>query len=560
MNQLAQIWASLSTVQRISLIAVPLLVGVAAWGLVRWKHERDFRPLYSGMAPEDAAAVTRKLQEAGIEYRLDETGSGIAVLSSRLADARLALAAAGLPKSGRPGYELLEKLSFGVSDTIEAATLHRALEGEIERTVATLSEIDQARIHLTFPKESVFLDPRQPAKATVVLRLKRGAHLSAANVSAIAYLVASAVDGLAPETVAVIDDAGRLLNRPQEPGDTDARAADANVIFRREIETDILTRINAALEHLVGAGKFHAGIHVDCDFTSAEQSEETYDSFKSAVLTSQTTEESTAGAMAAGTPGTASNLPQPPPRGTAGSSGLTRRTENFAYQPGHVMRRIHSPKGTVRRISTAVLVDQMVHWEGSGRKIKKTITPPAPEVLKAIHDIVAGITGFDESRGDQITVETLPFENTLSAEPPPSAEPPAAQPKTEFRQPVVLGSAVVLLLLVLVIGFFLLRRTQRPASVAQDTAPAALPVAEDTGKPLAPPETPDERLERNMVENQAEQAQLEAQALSHIKLPANTRKTEVLVKHIRESVQRDPGAAANVLRTWVAELDTRRPG
>ena len=157
-------------------------------------------------------------------------------------------------------------------------------------------------------------------------------------------------------------------------------------------------------------------------------------------------------------------------------------------------------------------------------------------------------------------METLPFENTLSAEPPPSAEPPAAQPKTEFRQPVVLGSAAVLLLLVLVIGFFLLRRTQRPASVAQDTAPAALPVAEDTGKPLAPPETPDERLERNMVENQAEQAQLEAQALSHIKLPANTRKTEVMVKHIRESVQRDPGAAANVLRTWVAELDTRRPG
>ncbi|MES1257815.1 MAG: flagellar basal-body MS-ring/collar protein FliF, partial [Acidobacteriota bacterium] len=236
MNQLAQIWNSFSTTQRISLVVVPLLVCAAALGLVRWKHESDFRILYSGLAPEDGLAVTQKMREAGIEYRLDETGASILVPSARLADARLSLAGANLPRTGRPGYELLEKLSLGVSDTIETATLHRALEGEIEKTIATLSEVGQARVHLTFPKESVFLDSRQPAKATVVLRLKRGGRISAANVSAIAYLVASAVDGLAPESVAVIDEASRLLNRPRAPGDNEARAAEANLDFRQQLE------------------------------------------------------------------------------------------------------------------------------------------------------------------------------------------------------------------------------------------------------------------------------------------------------------------------------------
>src|SRR5947209_1522438 len=127
MNQIAQIWQSLSTAQRISLILVPVLICAGAWGLVRWKHENDFRPLYSGMAPEDAVAVTQKMREAGIDFRVDETASAISVPSARLADARLALAGASLPRSGRPGYELLDRLSLGVSDKIEEMALHRAL-------------------------------------------------------------------------------------------------------------------------------------------------------------------------------------------------------------------------------------------------------------------------------------------------------------------------------------------------------------------------------------------------------------------------------------------------
>jgi flagellar M-ring protein FliF len=169
MKQLTRIWNSLSIAQRTSLIVVPLVVCAMAFGLVRWMHENDFRTLYTALAPEDASAVTQKIREAGIEYRLDETGSTITVPSARLAEARLALAGAGLPRTGRIGFELFDKANLGASDFTEQVNYRRALEGELERTVATLTEVDQARIHLTFAKESVFLDARQPANPPALL-------------------------------------------------------------------------------------------------------------------------------------------------------------------------------------------------------------------------------------------------------------------------------------------------------------------------------------------------------------------------------------------------------
>src|SRR5580693_58724 len=177
MNQLTKIWSSLSRGQQVSLILVPLLLGALVFGLSRWKHDSDFRVLYSSLAPEDASAVTQKIHEAGIEFRMDETGATILVPSERLADARLALAGAGLPRTGRIGFELFDRTNLGASDFAEQVNYRRALEGELERTVATLSEVDQARIHITFAKESVFLDARQPSKATVVIRMKRNAQL-----------------------------------------------------------------------------------------------------------------------------------------------------------------------------------------------------------------------------------------------------------------------------------------------------------------------------------------------------------------------------------------------
>src|ERR1700683_4547185 len=167
----------MSRSQQISLILVPIVVCSAVFGLSRWKHDSDFRVLYSSLAPEDASAVTQKIHEAGIEFRMEETGATVLVPSQHIADARLALAAAGLPRTGRIGFELFDRNNLGASGFAEQVNYRRALEGELERTVGTLAAVDQARIHITFAKESVFLDTRQPSKATVVLRLKRSAQL-----------------------------------------------------------------------------------------------------------------------------------------------------------------------------------------------------------------------------------------------------------------------------------------------------------------------------------------------------------------------------------------------
>ena len=260
--------------------------------------------------------------------------------------------------------------------------------------------------------------------------------------------------------MAIIDANGRLLSRPRASGDGEAQLAEANLDYRRQVESELLTKINTALGPLLGADRFHASVNADCDFSSSEENEETVDAGKSAILTSQTTEESSGGVTVGGTPGVASNLPRPTARAAAGSSGLFRRTENASYQPSRIVKHTVLPKGTVRRISTAVLVDQSIRWEGVGAKAKKILVPPSAEVLKGVHDIIAGITGFSEQRGDQISVETLPFENTLEAEPPglPTAPVKQTPPKFDFKQPVVIGGAALLVLLIASLIFVLLRK------------------------------------------------------------------------------------------------------
>jgi flagellar M-ring protein FliF len=559
MNQLARIWASLSRSQQISLILVPVVVCSAVFGLLKWKHDSDFRVLYSALAPEDAAAVTQKIREAGIEFRLDETGAAVLVPSERLADARLALAGAGLPRTGRVGFELFDRSNLGASDFAEQVNYRRALEGELERTVATLSEVDQARIHVTFAKESVFLDARQPSKATVVLRLKRSAQLSQSSVVAIANLIASAVDGLVPEAVAIIDSSGRLLSRPHVQGDGEAQLAEANLDYRRQVESELLARINLALGPLLGPDRFRASVSAECDFTSSEENEESVDASKSAVLTSQASEESSGGANAGGTPGTASNLPRPTARATAGASGLFRRTENNTYQPSRIVKHTTTPKGTIRRVSTAVLVDQTVRWDGVGARAKRTLIPPSADVLKGVRDIIAGITGFTEQRGDQITVETIPFETTREAEPPMAPAPPVKQPPATpvFKQPIMIGGAAGLILLTLGLIFALSRKPRRGR--AEDMSPGAIAQGDPGG--LATPDGKTQggrQLEQQIADNNARQALLESEELNRIKLPESTRKTEVLVRHIRDSVQKDSVNATNVLRTWISEPEGKR--
>lgn len=550
-----KLWASLSVRQKITIAMVALLAAAGIYGLISWQRESDFRPLFTGLAAEDAGGIVQKLKETGVDFRLSESGATVLVPSGRVADLRLSVAAAGLPKSGRIGFELFDKTNLGATEFTEQVNYRRALEGELERSVMSLAEVEQARVHLTFPKESVFLDSKQPAKASVLVRLKPGAHLAPQNVLAISHLVASAVEGLSPDAVSVLDMNGNLLARPHVTGGLDGpEPSEAGLDYRHSLEADLLAKISATLEPLLGAEKFRAGVSVECDFSGGEQSEEIYDQTRSAVLSSQKTEDNVGAGSANGVPGTASNLPRPTSRPGTGSGQSSRVTENVTYQPSRTVKKMRLPAGSVRKMSVAVLLDQNVTWEKDKNGFRRVLVPPTAEKMKVIHDLVAGVTGFNAQRGDQLIVETQPFETTLLLEPPgaPRSAPskPAAPGKPQWlnQRNLLIGGGAVAALMVIAIGVGLLSR-RGPRHAPAVSAPAELPAP-----PRPPKSAVEQQFEAKLAEHEALEREAEVRALSALKLaPVITKTAEVMAKHIRENVKEKPEISTQALRSWIRE-------
>lgn len=551
MDQIKKLLQSLTWKQMLSMAVAAAAVLGGLTALSHWSRERDFRPLYSSLAPEDAAAVLAKVRENGSDFRLSDNGATVLVPSSRVAELRLQLAAAGVPKSGRIGFELFDKSNFGMSDFSEQVNYHRALEGELERSVMSLAEVEQARVHITFPKDSLFLDQREPAKASVLVKLHPGAQLSAQNVAAICQLTASAVDGLLPEAVSVVDTRGNLLSRARKPlSPDDPEPSEAALEYRQKIEHDLLAKIDNTLEPLLGADKFRATASVECDFSTADQSEETYDPNKSVMVSSQKTEDISGGDVVAGVPGTASSLPGPASRPATSGRMTTRRTENISYQSSHVVRHVREPQGSIKRMSVSLLLDSDVRYEGAGAKAKRIVEPPSAEKLKTIHDLIAGVIGYSAERGDQLVVETLPFESTLNPEqlPSPTIPGPAAPLtwKEQFQKnrTLALGAGVGLaLLLALLIAVVRLSRREKSSVEIAGALPPGAPTQDQLQA----------QIETRLAEQAAERQKMETEALNSLKLPPLTKKTEVLTKHISEQAKKDAAGMVHVLRAWMAD-------
>ena len=550
MDQFKKMVANLTVAQRLTIALAAVAVVGGLFAFVKWRQESDFRPLYTTLAAEDAGAVVQKLKEAGIQYRLADNGSTIQVPSAKVAEMRLEMASAGLPKSGRIGFELFDKTNFGATEFVEHINYRRALEGELERTVMSLAEVEQARVHVTFPKESVYLEAREPAKASVVVRLRPGAQLVPQNVTAVQHLLASAVEGLAPEAVSVLDVTGHLLSRPHSLVASDgADSSDRMLELRQNMERDLVAKINSTLEPLLGADKFRAGASVDCDFTSGEQSEEIFDPNRSVMVSSQKSEDTSNTGGAAGVPGTASNLPRPAPRPPAALAGSSRRTESIAYQSSRTVKHTKLPEGTVKKMSLSVLLDQSVHWEGQGKNLHRVLEQPSAEKLKSIRDLVAAATGFSADRGDQLIVESLPFESTLNLEPPPAGPPAPAPSGVSLNLPPwlskILANRFVLIGVALAVGFILVMLRRLVVKIfkkkGKATGPAALPSGMEPAQVAASHQA--------QIDEEAElQAQLDAAAFKE-----TTKKAAVLVKRLKDNIDKDPVIPSHIVRGWVNE-------
>jgi len=558
----------------IAIVAIAVVGGVM--GLSRWERESGLRPLYSGLAPEDASAIVQKLHEGGVDYKIVNNGTELLAPEDKVPELRLEMAGLGLPKTGRIGFEIFDKTNFGITDFAEHVNYRRALEGELERSIMAISDVRQARVHVTLPKDSVFTDAREPAKASVLVGLRPGTRLSLPNVIAIENLVSSAVEGLGPESVSVVDMSGNLLSRPRREGSADGtQITEAVLEYRQAVEHDLAAKINSTLEPLLGADKFRTGVSADIDMTSGEQSEETFDPSKSVMTSSQKMEDSSGTTRTSpGIPGTAANLPpqqttpsnaqqqtppaattpgqpaatpattqQTPPRTGGNSSTTSRKSESITYQSSRVTKHLKLPQGAVKRLSIAVLVDQGSRMEGQGAQAHRVVIPPDTEKLKAIQTLVGTLVGLDATRGDQLTVEALPFDNSMNPDPgslgPPAPNKPDAlfSIETLKKKPALLwGSVGGVVLVIGLIGFAIARMmgggNRGSAAETRDALPAvdtyaALPsgltgAAAGIGEPS--------------------------------RLPAlMPTRTEVLLTQLQENSRNNPEAWANILRGWLAE-------
>ena len=615
LNQIRALFERLTWAQRISLLVAVLAVGGGLAAVTSWSKERDFKPLYKGLAAEDAGQVTARLREKNVEFRLEDGGATVLVPSSSVDVMRLDLASAGLPKSGRIGYELFDKMNFGATDFAEQVNYHRAIEGELERSTLSIAEVEQARVHVTFAKHSVFEELREAAKASVMVKLKPGRKLSPANVMAIQHLAASAVEGLEPPKVAVLDMSGKLLSKvAMVAGAEDAEQAEMLLAYRRRVENELLQKVNATLEPLLGVDKFRASVSVDVDLTSGEQSEETFDPNKSVMVAQQRGEDTSAPSQQAGVPGTASNLPRPTGRASSASNAVSRRTENITFQSSRVVRKTKTPQGVTKRLSLAVLVDQSMRWEGTGPQAKRILEAVPAAQLKSIRDIVMGAVGASTERGDQIIVETLAFDATLHSPPPavaapvkPTALPPGSIDLSMLPKPLqdpkilaMVGAGALLLLIVLLGGVAVVLRKRKggkssgkvdgtsvakgkgkgaagargaaEAGEGDESVDSAAQVAgaerhlPPGAKPAMPggvaaqqrleaagdggPKTVEDFLALGADERQRSQAS----ELAKMKISSMaTHKNEILAKHISDEALKNPSVAAQVVRNWLQE-------
>jgi flagellar M-ring protein FliF len=560
MDQLKKLFGSLSRQQLITIAVVVTLVGAGLASFLHWNKERGFKPLFTGMSSEDAGAIVQKLKESGTEFRLAANGTSVLVPEAKVDELRLEMSGAGLPKTGRVGFELFDKTNLGITDFTEHVNYRRALEGELERSIKTVNSIEQARVHLTFPKESVFLDFREPAKASVLISTRPGAHLSGQNVQAISNLVASAVEGLAPDSVSILDMQGNLLSRPRKHSADGNEPSEASLDYKHQIEKDLVAKVESTLEPLLGEGHFRVGVSADCDFSTSEQSDEVLDPTKSVMVTSQKSEDVVGGSQSPGVPGTPSNLPRALPRGPVSGNNSSRRTESTSFETSKSIRHVKTPQGVVKRISASLLLDQDVRWDGNGKNMKRTLVPPSPERLKAINDVVAGVLGLQTDRGDRLVIESLPFEQTLLAEnissPQAQDKKPANNPKDQLNnlmhdKRVLIGAGVGGAAVIAGLLFLFLRSRKKKAQAAE-ALQAQLEAAQG-GDGVKPAALTGSEAGGNVLIAGSEGDGSGDSAFPKLEFPTKSRRFEELRSHIRESVSREPQLAADVLREWLSE-------
>ena len=412
LKQLSERFLTLPQGQKFAILVL-VAGGIASlFTMSLWLKAPDYQLLYAKLTPSDAAQIVDVLKSDKIPYELSQGGQTIRIPASALYETRLKLAGEGLPQGGEVGMEIFEDSSLGMTEFLQKLNYQRALQGELSRTIKSLDAVDQARVHLVIPKDTLFLKEKPRGKASVTIKIKPGKTITSKQTQGIVHLVAASVEGINAQDVVVVDLKGNLLSGDQASSGSAMRTS-TNYQHKLMVEKKLQDNIVRMLENALGEGTVIARVNADLDFETVDRTEEIFDPDSQVVRSEQLVSEATLGALPpGGVPGAQGLVPGGTGQTTAGSQPAKRDKENqtFNYEINKIVRQISKPVGMVKKISVAVLIDGTLSGD-----------PPAyqartKEEMAKYLPIIKSAIGYDEKRGDQVQLENIQFDRTFEQE------------------------------------------------------------------------------------------------------------------------------------------------
>lgn len=412
-TQLLGLWHQLGLNQKISLVLAAGVVAVGLGGLVLWSSQTEYALLYGRLDEGEASKVVAALDEMGIPRKLSGAGN-VLVPKDKVHGARMQLASRGLPKNDGVGFEIFDRPNFGISDFVQRANYLRAVQGELARSISKVDSIDSASVMIVMPENRVFADGAKKSTASVFLRVRGNIVLPQQTVSAIRFLVAGAVEGLAVGNVSVVDNLGNVLS-DNTPEDSVAGLTTTQLAARKNLEQYLTKSAQGMLDTVLGPGQSVVRVAAEINYDSLTRIEEKFDPEGQVPRTSQVTDESTVTttqnptSAAAGVVANATTETNNPASALLNSSNTKKKTTNSDFEINKTVDNIIQSAGGIKRLSAAVFIAAQVTGTGTNR----VVAPRTPEELQKIRRVVQSALGLQEGadalRKDEITVEEMPF-------------------------------------------------------------------------------------------------------------------------------------------------------
>lgn len=533
-------------------LMVTLAASVAiGFAVVMWIQGDDYRPLYGRMDNLDAGNVIDVLEQNRIKFKVDPSSGAILVNAEDVHMARLKLAEFGLPSSPTQGFEIMDKEQpLGTSQFVEGTRYQRSIEGELARTITSITSIRSARVHLAIPKKTVFVRDAVNPTASVFVEVFAGRRVDPAQVKAIMNLVASSVPGMKMADVTVVDQLGNLLSVGEESAEL--LLAEKQHKYSQDVESSVIKRINGILEPVVGSGKFRAEVSADVDFTAVEQAAETFNPDLPAIRSEQTLNETRrAGDIAAGIPGALTN--QPPGTDTTVPEQIdpatgqpvaapqptnNREQATRNYELDRTVSYTKHQQGTLKRLTVAVVVDDKVVTNADGTQ---TLVPWTENELERLSILVRDAVGFSAVRGDSVNVLNSPFAGRV-------LDPTAGMVESPWWEEWILPNIkyIASVLVILLIVFGLLRPmfkslSRQGGKLAEEEEARQLAALEAAGG-------------IHGLENMSDET-VTLTGGSALMLPGPEQGYEEQINAIKGLIADDPGRVAQVVKQWINRDD-----